>query len=113
MGHVVYLTPKNSPGIRAQADQDLRDASGVATEAAYQLLSLARSLEANIDLVDRIVDQIEDPIAREASRRQNEEDREALKASVDELCRKTGKLWLLFGTGKLVGARGHYERRDE
>jgi hypothetical protein len=70
MGNVLYLKAKNSLEVGAKAHRDLRDAARVATEAAHQIFALAVALEANIDLVDRIVDQVDDPFCREASRKQ-------------------------------------------
>jgi len=62
MGNVVYLAANGRTG----AARDLRRAATVTTEAADQLLAAAKTLEANIDLLDSVVEQIEDPILREA-----------------------------------------------
>jgi hypothetical protein len=88
MNNVVDLAVASSQAGRKRAALNLADASGVATEAAAQILEAAMTLEANIDRLAGVMEQIEDPVRREACRRQNLEDRDVLRASIDDLRRK-------------------------
>ena len=88
MSNVVYLAVASSQAGRKSAAVNLEDAGRLATEAAVQILEAAMTLEANIDSLDGVMEQIEDPVRREACRRQNLEDRDVLRASIDDLRRK-------------------------
>jgi methionine synthase II (cobalamin-independent) len=80
MSNIVYLEDD-----RTRTARDLQHAAQAATAAVAQILAAA-------DILDCAVEQIEDPILREATRKRNREDRDLLRASVAGLREKVSKL---------------------
>ena len=83
MSNIVYLEDD-----RTRTARDLQHAAQAATAAVAQILAAA-------DILDCAVEQIEDPILREATRKRN---RDLLRASVAGLREKVSKL--ATGTSK-------------